>query len=113
MKGKGGKHLVDLIALVRHALDPARSRSSPRHDGARSGIEQWLADQEGQGVAFTDEQRQWLDAIRDHIASSLRIDEDDFDYAPFNQLGGLGRVHDLFGERLPVILEELNGRLAA
>ena len=33
--------------------------------------------------------------------------------APFNQIGGLGRVHELFGERLAVILEELNKRLAA
>ena len=56
---------------------------------------------------------QWLDAIKDHIAKSLRIEEDDFDYAPFNTIGGLGRVHDLFGERLPVILDELNRRLAA
>ena len=72
-----------------------------------------MTEQAAQGVVFTDEQRQWLDAIRDHIAPSLRIDEDDFDYAPFNQLGGLGRVHELFGERLPVILEELNERLAA
>ena len=39
--------------------------------------------------------------------------EDDFEYAPFNQLGGLGRVYDLFGEQLPIILEELNERLAA
>ncbi len=73
----------------------------------------WLAEQEGRGVMFTADQRQWLDAIRDHIAKSLRIDEDDFDYAPFSQLGGLGRIHDLFGETLPMIMEELNGRLAA
>ena len=53
------------------------------------------------------------DEIKDHIAKSLRIDEDDFDYAPFNTIGGLGRVHDLFGDRLLVILDELNRRLAA
>ena len=64
-------------------------------------------------MVFTADQRKWLDAIRDHIAKSLRIDEDDFDYAPFSQLGGLGRVHDLFGDRLTAILDELNGRLAA
>ena len=46
-------------------------------------------------------------------AQLLRIDEDDFDFAPFNMIGGLGRVHDLFGERLPLILDELNRRLAA
>ena len=28
---------------------------------------------------FTPEQRQWLDAIKDHIASSLSIEQDDLD----------------------------------
>jgi len=112
VKGNGGRDLVDLIALVRHALDPqepiiAFSRT------VQERYEQWLAEQGQKGVIFTAEQRQWLDAIKDHIAKSLRIEEDDFEYAPFNQIGGLGRVHDLFGERLPVILDELNKRLAA
>lgn len=68
---------------------------------------------ESKGIMFTAEQRQWLDAIRDHIAKSLCIEQDDFESVPFNQIGGLGRVHELFGENLPAILEELNRRLAA
>jgi len=112
VKGKGGKDLVDLIALVRHALDP-REPLVPFSLAVDGRYRQWLDDQARRGVAFTDEQRQWLDAIKDHIAKSLRIEEDDFEYAPFNQIGGLGRVHDLFGERLPEIMEELNRRLAA
>lgn len=55
----------------------------------------------------------WLDAIRDHIANSLTIGPDDFDYAPFTQLGGLGRAHELFGDRLAGLLDDLNQRLAA
>ena len=51
--------------------------------------------------------------IRDHIAANLNIDTDDFDYAPFAGEGGLGKVHQLFGEELPVILDELNQGLAA
>jgi type I restriction enzyme R subunit len=112
VKGKGGRHLTDVIALVRHALDPA-TPIVPYATTVEERYARWLADQEAQGVSFTAEQRRWLDAIKDHIARSLRIEEDDFDYAPFSQLGGLGRVHDLFGERLPAILDDLNGRLAA
>lgn len=112
VKAKGGRDLVDLIALVRHALDP-KEPLVPYARTAQQRYEGWLAEQEQMGIVFTDEQRQWLDAIKDHIAKSLRIDEDDFDYAPFNTIGGLGRVHDLFGERLPFILDELNRRLAA
>ena len=76
-------------------------------------FEQWLAEQEAAGATFTPEQRQWLDAIKDHIANSLSIDQDDFDEVPFNQFGGLGKAYELFGDRLPAILEELNVRLAA
>ncbi len=73
----------------------------------------WLTEQEERGVSFTTEQHKWLDAIKDHIASSLSIEQDDFDYAPFNVMGGLGEADALFGDRLPSILEELNERLAA
>ena len=112
VKAKGGSDLVDLIALVRHALDP-KEPLVPYSSTVQQRYEEWLIEQNRQGIVFTDEQRQWLDAIRDHIAKSLRIDQDDFDEVPFNTIGGLGRVHDLFGERLPVILDELNRRLAA
>ncbi len=112
VKGKGGRDVVDLIALVRHALDP-QEPIIPFSNTVQERYEQWLTEQGQKGIVFTEEQRQWLDAIKDHIAKSLRIDEDDFDYTPFNTIGGLGRVHDLFGERLPVILDELNRRLAA
>jgi type I restriction enzyme R subunit len=51
--------------------------------------------------------------IRDHVAANLSIETDDFDYVPFAQEGGLGRVHQIFGDDLSKILEELNGVLAA
>ncbi len=51
--------------------------------------------------------------IRDHIAANLGIELDDFEYAPFAQQGGLGKVYQLFGDRLNVIIEELNETLAA
>jgi hypothetical protein len=51
--------------------------------------------------------------IRDHIATSLTIEPYDFDFAPFSQRGGLGKVYQLFGEKLPALLEEINEVLAA
>jgi hypothetical protein len=41
------------------------------------------------------------------------IEPDDFDYAPFSQRGRLGKAHQLFGEQLPKLLDELNEVLAA
>ncbi|MEZ6041958.1 MAG: type I restriction-modification enzyme R subunit C-terminal domain-containing protein [Planctomycetaceae bacterium] len=112
VKGKGGKQLVDLIAIVRHVLQPD-SPLVPISTMVQERYQQWLADQQTAGVSFTAEQTQWLDAIKDHIASSLAIDSEDFSDIPFNQLGGLGRAYELFGDSLTSILEELNARLAA
>ena len=62
---------------------------------------------------FDEEQVLWLGMIKDHIAGNLSIDTDDFEYAPFSQEGGLGKVYQLFGDELNDILYELNEALAA
>ena len=51
--------------------------------------------------------------IRDHVATSLEIEIEDFDYAPFAEEGGLGRAQRVFGDQLRPILDELNEALAA
>jgi type I restriction enzyme R subunit len=51
--------------------------------------------------------------IRDHVAASLVVEPDDFEYAPFTQKGGLGKASQLFGADLPHLLESLNRELAA
>jgi len=112
VKGRGGNKLTDVIALVRHAIDPEQALA-PFASTVEERYRAWLSEHEAAGVSFTVEQRRWLDAIRDHVASSLSIDEDDFDYAPFNVMGGLGEAYSQFGDRLTGILEELNERLAA
>jgi type I restriction enzyme R subunit len=110
--GGGGKSLVDLIALVRHAIHPAEPLV-PVGVTVHERYQQWLDDKNKAGVTFTADQRQWLDAIKDHIAKSLAIEQEDFDDVPFSQFGGLGKAYQLFGNQLPAILSELNERLAA
>lgn len=112
VRGKGGNQLVDVIALVRHAIDPNRPLA-PLGMTVAERYQQWLAEKQAAGVTFTVEQRKWLDAIKDHIASSLNIEQDDLEEVPFNQIGGLGRAYELFGDKLNDILDELNVRLAA
>ncbi len=111
VKGHGGNKLVDVIALVRHAIDPA-TPLEPFPTTVDQRYQAWLVEQQDAGIVFSVEQQRWLDAIRDHIASSLSIEQDDFEYAPFNVMGGLGGAYDVFGDRLPGILDELNERLA-
>ena len=68
----------------------------------------WLAMQETAGRRFTDEWRRWPESIRDHIAGSVSIEPAGFEYAPFNQQGGLVAAYTVFGDDLQPIIEELN-----
>ena len=109
----GRKHiLADLVALVRVALHE-QDTLVPRTDTINVRFDAWLAEQATRGRAFTAEQRAWLELIRDHVATSLAIEQADFDLSPFAQQGGLGHAAKLFGPGLPNLLDELNQVLAA
>jgi type I restriction enzyme, R subunit len=103
---------ADLVSLVRFALEQ-QPVLAPFADSVAERFDAWLSDKAKAGASFSPEQLAWLDLIRDHIATSLSIEPDDFDYAPFSQRGGLGKAHQLFGAQLPTLLDELNEALAA
>jgi type I restriction enzyme R subunit len=112
VRGSAGTQLTNLVALVRYAIHQDDDLV-PFPDRVDARFDAWLAQQETNGRHFTPEQREWLGAIRDHVAGSLHIDLADLDEIPFRQRGGLGKVYDLFGEALEPLLEELNEVLAA
>jgi len=98
----------------------------PFPERVNANFKAWLATQQGtlpspasgrgaggEGARFTPEQLHWLEMIRDHIAANLGIEPDDFEYAPFAQEGGLGKVYQLFGDELNTLIEQLNESLAA
>ncbi len=119
---------ADLVALVRFALEQ-QPVLEPFAESVHERFEKWLSSKSAavksvkvthpQSPAnggihpFTPEQLSWLSLIRDHIATSLSIEPDDFGYAPFSQRGGLGKAHQLFGDNLSKLLDELNEVLAA
>jgi type I restriction enzyme R subunit len=103
---------ADLVPLVRFALEQQPTLEPFAHS-VQSRFESWLAQKAANGTHFTADQRAWLELIRDHIATTLSIEPDDFDYAPFSQQGGLGRAAQLFGSTLTPLLDELNEVLAA
>jgi len=103
---------ADLVALVRFALEQ-QPMLEPFADSVRERYDEWLMDKAQAGVTFTGDQLAWLNLIRDHIATSCSIEEDDFDLAPFLQEGGLGKARQLFGANLPTLLNELNEVLVA
>ena len=115
-KVKGAKQrrlLTDLVSLVRFAMQQT-NELVPYPERVQANFKAWLAQhQQTDTNKFTQEQQHWLEMIRDHIAANLGIEIDDFEYAPFNAQGGLGKVHQLFGAELPKVIEELNRELAA
>ena len=115
-KVKGAKQrrlLTDLVSLVRFAMQQT-NELVPYPERVQANFKAWLAQhQQADTNPFTPEQQHWLEMIRDHIAANLGIEIDDFEYAPFNAQGGLGKVHQLFGAELPKVIEELNRELAA
>jgi type I restriction enzyme R subunit len=104
--------LTDLVSLVRYAMHQ-ENELVPYPERVAANFKAWLAQQQAGGKAFTDEQRWWLEKMAEHIASNLGIEAEDFGYAPFDQRGGLGRVHRLFGAELPKVMDELNRELVA
>ena len=103
---------ADLVALVRFALE-REQLLEPFAQTVNQRFIDWIERNISKDILFTPEQRAWLELIRDHIATSLSIEANDFNYAPFSQRGGLGKAHQLFGLELPKLLDELNEVLAA
>jgi type I restriction enzyme R subunit len=108
VKGAGPqKLLTNIVSLVRFAigtvdfLQPFSETVNQRFDG-------WLEKQEKQGRRFTPQQLEWLNMIKEHIATSLTIGIEDFENVPFNQKGGVFKAYQLFGQELNKIIEELN-----
>ena len=114
VKGTSQRRLLtDLVSLVRFAMQQD-NELVPYPERVQSNYKAWLAQQQAaKGHTFNAEQLHWLEMIRDHIAANLGIEPDDFEYAPFNSEGGLGKVHQLFGAELTQVIEAMNRELVA
>jgi len=108
----GRRTLTDLVSLVRHAVQ-LEDELVPYPDRVRHRYREWLAAQEAEGRAFTAEQRWWLDRIAGTIGVNLGVTSDDFQVGELFERGGWIAARRLFGEELPVLLEELNEALVA
>jgi type I restriction enzyme R subunit len=106
------KLLTDLISLVRFALGEAETLE-PWQETIERRFDGWLAAQKLLGREFTPEQLEWLRMIKDHVATSLTVEVDDLEYAPFFEKGGPLRAYQLFGPELPQILTAVSEALAA
>lgn len=105
--GNVAKQLANIISLIRFEqgeLETLELFSAT----VEKRYERWLAKEQAAGRKFSQVQLEWLAMIRDHIATSVHIEMDDFDDVPFNQKGGMVKVYQLFGDELDGLLDELS-----
>lgn len=112
VNGQPKNEMMALISLIRRVsgLDgtlTAYDRTVDRN------FQDWVFRKQAGVLKFSEEQMQWLRMIKEYVASSFRIEPDDFDLSPFNAHGGLGKMWALFGEKTDEIMNELNEELAA
>ncbi len=113
VNGQPKNELMALVALIRKVsgLDETLTAYDKTVD---RNFQQWIFRKNaGQHNRFTEAQMQWLRMIKEYVATSFRIEPDDFDLSPFNAHGGLGKMWQLFGDKTNEILNELNEELAA
>lgn len=104
--------LIDIISIIKYELGQINELDS-FSSRVKIRFKEWIFKRNSsQGFRFTDEQVSWLQLIRDHISTSLVIEPDDLDYAPFDNMGGLGKFYALFGVGYLNILNEINVALA-
>lgn len=105
--------LTALIALIRRVCS-IDNCITPFNKIVRKNFQDWIMKyHSGNSDKFNEQQMAWLHLIRDHIASSFHFERDDLDMAPFDAQGGLGRMYQLFGDRMNWAIEELNRELVA
>ncbi|MBL9155791.1 MAG: DEAD/DEAH box helicase family protein [Verrucomicrobiales bacterium] len=103
--------LTALVALIRRACG-IDGKLTPFSDTVRRNYRDWIL-RKNAGQPLQPGQIAWLELIRDHIMTSHHLERDDLDYAPFDAQGGLGKMHQLFGDQMDTLIDELNRELVA
>ncbi|WP_027371421.1 type I restriction-modification enzyme R subunit C-terminal domain-containing protein [Desulfovermiculus halophilus] len=114
VNGKSPKsELTALVSLIRRVTDIDHTLT-PYDQTVNRNFKKWVFDkQAGAAQKFDEEQMTWLRMIRDHIVSSIHMDVEDLQYAPFDGMGGAGKMAQLFGDEISSIIDEMNEALAA
>jgi type I restriction enzyme R subunit len=114
VRGNGmRRQLTDLVSLVRFTLG-LDDELRPFAESVDKRFAEWVFRHNARrATAFTPEQMEWLRLVKEHIASSCRIERDDFDYAQLADKGGLQRAWGIFDGQLDGLLAEMNEELVA
>lgn len=112
VKNRVDDKLADIISLIKFELNQIDTLQSFASQ-TNNKFKKWIFDKNSGYGQFTEEQMEWLRLIRDHIALSMNIQKEDLELTPFNNMGGLQKYYQLFGNEYENILNELNYVLVA
>ncbi len=111
--GQPKNEMVALVSLIRKVAG-IDATLTPYDKIVDRNFQQWILKKNaGQHNRFTKEQMDWLQMLKEQIATSVHVDTDDLDYTPFDAKGGKGKMWQLFGDEMETIINELNEALAA
>jgi type I restriction enzyme, R subunit len=110
--GSPKNEMIALISLLRRITGIDKDLTS-FDKTVNKNFQEWVFKKQAGTLKFNDSQMSWLRMIKDHIATSIHIENDDLDYTPFDALGGKGKMWQLFGEDCERIIAELNEVIAA
>lgn len=104
--------LTALVSLLRRIteIDPVLT---PYPQTVNKNFQTWAFKKQAGTLKFNEDQMNWLRMIKDYISTSFHLDLDDLDYTPFDALGGRGKMYQLFGDEMNMLISELNEALAA
>lgn len=109
------KQLTDLISLIRFELGK-RETLLPFADEVKVKFEAWLQEKEAQGMRFSDEQREWLMLMAEHIGTAVEINKDALrQHTRFKSKGSIYKAVQVFGDvqALNEVMDELNRELTS
>ncbi|HWQ48389.1 MAG TPA: DEAD/DEAH box helicase family protein [Methanosarcina sp.] len=103
--------LTALVSLIRRIteIDPVLTSFDQT---VNRNFQEWAFKKQAGTLKFNEDQMNWLRMIKDYVATSFHLEIDDLDYAPFDALGGRGRMYQLFGDEMNMVISELNEALA-
>lgn len=96
--------MTDIIGFVKHALGEGLMTTEERVERA---FDAWMQETD---TSFTQEERRWLDQIKEHFKQEEKIKSEDFQWIPFSRMGGWTAAAEAFGgeDELAALLDELN-----
>lgn len=106
------KQMTALVSLIRRIteIDPILTAYDQT---VNRNFQDWVFKKQAGTLKFNEDQMNWLRMIKDYVATSFHLEIDDLDYTPFDALGGRGRMYQLFGDEMNLVISELNEALAA